>query len=127
MLICTLVVCIWHKTYFRMTWPKYCCSYAHTFAGFLGQSGNPSTSPFRLGFSTPPSGPSKCLLMHLKKSSLIPIFMTKYLCTQLFDGIIKSTKTVFKQFKPCSNHGILVLFEHAFYLQIPKTGRRLFT
>ena len=35
-------------------------------------------------------------------------------------------KAVFKQLKPCLNHGIHVLFEHGFYLQTVKTGHRLF-
>ena len=36
------------------------------------------------------------------------IFLHKYLCTQMFDSIVRSTKTDFKQPKPCSNHGIHV-------------------
>ena len=56
----------------------------------------------------------------------IIILLHKYLSTQLFDGIVKSTKAVFKQLKPCSNHGIHELFEHAFYLKILKTGCILF-
>ena len=35
-------------------------------------------------------------------------------------------KAVFKQLKPCLNHGIHVLFEHGFHLKILKTGHRLF-
>ena len=36
-------------------------------------------------------------------------------------------KAVFKQLKPCLNHGIHMLFEHGFYLKILKTGHKLFT
>ena len=77
-------------------------------------------------------------------------FSHKYLCTQLFETIVKSTeikirsplKAVFKQLNPCLNHGTYVLFEHVccffffvffffcfvfFFSKILKTGRRLFT
>ena len=52
---------------------------------------------------------------------MISIVLYNYLCTQLFECIVKSTKDVFKQLKPCSNDGIHVLFEHGFYLKILKT------
>ena len=42
------------------------------------------------------------------------LFLHRFLCTQLFEAIVKSVKAVFKQLKPCSNHLIHVLFEHGF-------------
>ena len=53
------------------------------------------------------------------------LFLHKYLYTQLFEVIVKSTKAIFKQLKPCSNHGIHMLFEHGFYMKIFKTGQGL--
>ena len=55
------------------------------------------------------------------------LLLHRYLCTQLFEAIANQLKAVFKQLKPCSNHGINVLFEHGFYLKILKKGRRTFT
>ena len=54
-------------------------------------------------------------------------FLLKYQCTQLFEATVKTTIAIFKQLKPCSNHGIHMLFEHGFYFEILKTERRMFT
>ena len=50
----------------------------------------------------------------------ILLILALYLCTQLFEAIVKSTKGRFQTTKTCSNHEINVLFEHGFYLKILK-------
>ena len=54
--------------------------------------------------------------------SYINVFLHKYLCTQLFEAIVKSTKSRFQT----ANYGIHMLLEHGFYLKILMMGRRLF-
>ena len=46
-----------------------------------------------------------------------------YLCTQLFEAIVKLTKGRFQTTKACTctNHWIHALFEQGFYLKVLKT------
>ena len=60
-------------------------------------------------------------LQRFKHHSCINIYA--YSCLKPLSNPLKA---VFKQLKPCLNHGIHVLFEHGFYLKILKTGCRLF-
>ena len=60
-------------------------------------------------------------LQHFKHHSCINIYA--HSCLKPLSNPLKA---VFKQLKPCLNHGIHVLFEHGFYLKILKAGCRLF-
>ena len=65
--------------------------------------------------------------LHLNLLQINWVFLHRFLCTQLFQAIVKSTKKRFQTTKTMFKHWIHVLFEHDFYLKIIKTGRRLLT
>ena len=59
------------------------------------------------------------------------VIIIQYSCTNIYaysclKPLSIPLKAIFKQLKPCSNHGIHVLFEPGFYLKILKMVRGLF-